>query len=378
MTNGLFKAYGAGGNPPEGNGVSNEPGPPQPGERVIAPVAVNLLNTTDPVLLQLTEEVTGTARAWEVQVGDVYLPGKFDSEHLRAIHAHLMQDIYPETGATRGDERLIAEQATNANPEKGQPLEYDSRIGTNGESITLLGAGKVNERLDELSRHLQDENGLRGLDKPAFVNKLADYYLQYSQAAPFMAGNEHVLGVVANQIGFRAGYHVDIINSQHLREATDATLVAGVTSDKSQLVQVLSGVVREAEGIGPKAARSPTLSALPLEVSAAFKKNQTEEDMAQAGSKLAGRVGGQEGERFKASMRAIIEGESAPEHINVVRTTALKHGGPELASETKRIEQGAAILDNYRRDEQRQERQSAQVGVSPRESGRTVPSEITR
>ena len=254
-------------------------GGPKVGERVIAPVPENTLGINDPLLLQMTEDVTATARAWEIQVGDVYLPGKFDAEHLREIHAHLMQDTYPETGTTRGDERLIAEQAARANPDNKMPLEYDSRIGTNGESITLLGAGKVNERLDELSRYLQDENGLRGLDKPAFVNKLADYYLQYSQAAPFTAGNEHVLGVMANQIGFRAGYHVDIISSQHLREATDATLAAGVASDKTQLVQVLSGVVREAEGIGPRAARSPTQSALPLEVSPEFKKKQTEEDV---------------------------------------------------------------------------------------------------
>ena len=134
----------------------------------------------------------------------------------------------------------------------------------------------------------------------------------------------------------------------------------------------------EAPGREAQARRHPTQWALPLEVSAEIKKRQHEEDVAQAGSKLARRVGGLEGEQFKASMRAIIAGNYGPEQINVVRTTALKHGGPELAEETKRIERGAAFLDSYRRGEQQQERQSAQSGVSPRESGRTVPSEITR
>lgn len=348
------------------------------GEQRIAPVPTNLLGTDDHFLLQLAEDKNGSLRAWEVQIGDVNLPGKFDAAHLRDIHAHIMQDIYPKPGATRGDERLLAEQAVKADPGKTMPQEYDTRVGTNGEYITLLDAGKVNKRLNDLSALLERENTLQGLEKQPFVAKLADYYTEYSHATPFRAGNEHVLGVVLNQIGVEAGYTVSPAAAKHLREATDATLAAGVTSDKTRLIQVLMGVTEEAPGREAQTRRHPTQWALPLEVSAEIQKRQAEEDLAQAGSKLTGKVGGQEAERFKASMRAIIAGDAAPEHINVVRTTALKHGGPELASETKRIEQGAAFLDNYRRDEQRQQRESAQSGVSPRESGRTMPSEITR
>ncbi|MDF7815457.1 Fic family protein [Hymenobacter sp. YC55] len=350
----------------------------QPTERRVAPVPDNLLGTTEPLLLQMAEDANGSLRAWEVQVGDVHIPGKFDAAHLRDIHAHIMQDIYPAPGATRGDERLIAQHEAKVNPEKELPLEYDTRIGSNGENITLLDVGKVNKRLDDLSSLLERENTLQGLDKQAFVGKLADYYTEYSHAAPFRAGNEHVLGVVMNQIGKEAGYVVSPAVAQHLREATDATLEAGVTSDKSRLIQVFSSVTSEAPGRGAEARRDPTQSALPLEVSAEIKKRQAEEDMGQAGAKLIGRVGGQEEERFKTSMRALIAGDSAPEHINVVRTTALKYGGQDLAAETKRIEQGAAFLDNYRRGEQQQDRQNDQAQVSPRETGRTVPNEITR
>ncbi len=376
MADNLRDVFQTTGSDPGGKESGSEPG--QPTEQQVAPVPRNLLGTTEPLLLQMAEDANGSLRAWEVQVGDVNLPGKFDAAHLRDIHAHIMQDIYPKPGATRGDERLLAEQAVKADPSKTMPLEYDTRVGTNGEYITLLDAGKVNKRLDDLSGLLERENTLQGLDKKDFVAKLADYYTEYSHAAPFRAGNEHVLGVALNQIGVEAGYTVSPAAARHLREATDATLEAGVTSDKTRLIQVLDSVSTEAPGREAQARRHPTQWALPLEVSAEIKKRQAEEDLGQAGSKLAGRVGGVEGERFKESMRAIIAGDSAPEHLNVVRTAALRYAGPELAADIGRIERGTAFLDDYRRQEQQQGRLNDQQRVSPRESSRTVPSEITR
>lgn len=239
-------------------------------------VPENKFGTKEPIELQMLEDVAGTLRAWEVLAGDVALLGKFDLHHLRDIHAHVMQDIYAEPGATRGDERMISEHYARLDPKLPPVKEPDSRVGSNGETITLLDAGKVNGRINELSAQLQAENELRGLEKADFVNRLADYYLQYSQASPFISGNEQVLGVVANKIGFRAGYHVDIINATHVREATDSALAQGIGGDKSELVHVLSRVTREAEGIGAQAARSPTMMAMPLAENRDLTRRQTE------------------------------------------------------------------------------------------------------
>ena len=230
----------------------------------VAPVPKNLLDTDNALLLQLSEDAAGSIRTWEVAVGHVYLPGAYDAAHLRDIHAHVMQDIYPVLGVTRGDEVLIAMYEAKESPDKTQPLAYDTRIGTNDEKITLLAAGKVNARIDELSAQLKAENNLRGLEKSEFINKLADYYLKYSQAAPFGGGTEHVLNVVVTKMGVQAGYVVEPEAAKHLREATDAILAAGPGSDKSRLVQVFNSVSREAEGIGPRAMRSPTQAAYPL------------------------------------------------------------------------------------------------------------------
>ena len=352
---------------------------PEPvGNGIIAPIGDNLLGATSAFHLRMAEAAAGSIRVWEAMVGDVYLPGNYDAEHLRDIHAHVMQDIYPEPGATRGDERLLAEYEARTNPSKEKPIEYDTRLGANEEGITLLSAGRVNERLDELSALMVKENHLRGLEKPAFLDKLTDYYLQYSKASPFIAGNQKVLDVVFHQIGEQAGYSVVLgKDSTNLAQVTDAILAAGTSTNKGRLMQVFNAVTTESEGVGPQALRSPTLRRLPLVLSDEMKKRQTEEDMAQAGSKLIGRVGGQEEERFKAGMRALIEGNPTSEHINNVRTTAMRHTDPELALDTARIEKGAGLLDGYRRTQQQQERQLEQSRSVQRQPERSAKSELT-
>ncbi|MGI4744269.1 MAG: hypothetical protein ACRYG7_54665 [Janthinobacterium lividum] len=212
----------------------------------------------------MAEDVAGSLRAYEDRIGHVYIPGKFDTAHLRDIHAHVMQDIYAEPGATRADELLLDQLAVKANPQQAMPPDYDTRIGVNGQPITLLAASKVNERLEELSRNLAAENTLGGLEKPEFVARLADYYTCYSHAAPFRAGNEHVLNVVLNHIGVEAGYVVEAITAKHLREVTDAVLVAGVESDKTRLIQVLGSVTKEDESRLGKLLRDPTQWVIPL------------------------------------------------------------------------------------------------------------------
>lgn len=351
---------------------------PKPGEPRFAPVPPNNLDTDNRLLLQMSEDVAGGVRAHELRIGDAYIPGKFDSAHFRDLHAYLMQDIYPEPGATRNDELLLAKHALKDTPDAELPKQYDSRLGASGQAITLLSAEKVNDRLDELSGKLGRENNLGGLDKPEFVARLADYHLQYRKASPFQAGNEHVLGAVLNQIGIEAGYEVKPHMAKNLREVTDATLEAGVDSSKSRLIQVLSSITEPGTSREATLRRDPTQWALPVKDSPEAIKRQKEEDMGQAGAKLAGRVGGVEGVAFRASMRAIIAGDPSPESINVARSTALKYAGPDLRADADRIVSGATYLDSYRRGEQQQGRENDMGRAIPREPERGNRAEIVR
>lgn len=107
----------------------------------------NLWGIKCQMTLQLVEDSVGSLRAWEVIVGHVHLPGQYDAAHLRDIHAQVMQDIYPNVGATRNDELLLAQLAAKGTPGKQVPAPYDTRLGTNDEHITLVPADKVNARL---------------------------------------------------------------------------------------------------------------------------------------------------------------------------------------------------------------------------------------
>ncbi|RZJ88520.1 MAG: hypothetical protein EOO60_10975, partial [Hymenobacter sp.] len=99
----------------------------RPGEPRIAPVPENQLNIKNPVYLQMVEDVTGGMRAHELRIGDAYLPGDLNTQHLRQIHAYVMQDVYAEPGATRGDELMVAQAALKGKPDAKFPPEYDTR-----------------------------------------------------------------------------------------------------------------------------------------------------------------------------------------------------------------------------------------------------------
>ncbi|HET9505656.1 MAG TPA: hypothetical protein VFO93_19080 [Hymenobacter sp.] len=233
----------------------------KPGAPRFAPIPENNYKITDAVTLQMVEDVAGGLRAHEFRVGDAYIPGKFDTVHLRAIHGYVMQDVYAAPGATRNDELLLAKLAAKDNPEAELFKDYDSRLGAGGQAITLLATGKVNERLEELSERLAEDNYLRGLEKPVFIERLATYHLEYSATWPFQSGNEHVLGFILNEVGRKAGYEVKSHKSANLREVTYSILEAGVTSDKTKLIQVLNSVTEPGQSAAAEVRRRPTLAA---------------------------------------------------------------------------------------------------------------------
>ncbi len=232
----------------------------------LLPVPRNTMGITDREELTLVENVTSTVRAWELRIGDEYLPGNFDTAHLRDLHAYLMQDVYSEPGGTRQDERDIARSQAPAGPQL--PAPADARLGANERIITLLGVDQVNALLDTLSTLLQQENMLKGLDKAQFVDRLAEYHVQYARAAPFTGGNERVLNVVLYELGQGAGYLVEPSKNPHLHEATDAILERGIDSDKSRLKAVLNDIVQEASGATAELRRRVTFRTLPIDLGA--------------------------------------------------------------------------------------------------------------
>ena len=90
---------------------------PPPGDTVLR----NKFDERDRTALQFIEYGAVADRQYEVMTGKVEIPRTYDSDHLRAIHRHLFQDVYDWAG----DYRTI----NMSNPSSPGPFAHTSRIG---------------------------------------------------------------------------------------------------------------------------------------------------------------------------------------------------------------------------------------------------------
>ena len=330
-------------------------------ETRVVPLPANRYGITDERLLEMCEDVAGTVRVAQ-QFGNYYdVPGKYDAAHLREIHVFVMGDIHTRPGGTREDEWREGIAKAKDTPGQERPLISDGRRGAERQIVSILPANHVNKRLNELGQYLEKTQVLGGLEMPAFVNRLAEVYLEYAYASPFAGGNQAVLNVVLQKIGRDAGYDVKPTLAPDLPRVTDAALVAGreKADARRALIDVLGAVTTP--GVSREAALRRNILRRQLEpiVSEEVQSRRRREDMGQAGIDLAGRVGGQQGIAYRASMRAILSGSIEAEHINTVRTTVRQHASPAEGEMVRRIEKNGAWLDNYRRSDQQQARTTA-------------------
>ena len=99
--------------------------------------------------------------------------GHFDSDHLKAIHRHLFQDVYEWAGHTR-DERIALSDGTT--PAEPVLRKIDGK--------PFMGGQLVAEGLDRIARRLADENSLRGLTREEFGNRAADVMADLNAVHP--------------------------------------------------------------------------------------------------------------------------------------------------------------------------------------------------
>lgn len=112
------------------------------------------------------------------------IAGKFDLEHLKAIHRYVFQDVYEWAGKVR-----------------------TVRISKNGDAFAqpafIEGAGQ------QIGGAIAKENFLRGLEKAAFVERLALYYSDWNALHPFREGNGRATRELMGQIARGAGYELE-------------------------------------------------------------------------------------------------------------------------------------------------------------------------
>ena len=157
------------------------------------------------------------SRAAELQASPA--PGKFDLQHLKAIHKHLFQDVY----AWAGEARTV-------------------NIAKGGDSFAS--PAFVESYTGKLAADLAKENHLKGLDKPQFVERLAHHFSEFNAVHPFREGNGRATREFFAQLSKEAGYELDQTRIRNDAGQWNRASAAAFKGDPQPLKQILDYVVR--------------------------------------------------------------------------------------------------------------------------------------
>ncbi|MDR7380447.1 cell filamentation protein [Rhodoferax ferrireducens] len=272
-----------------------------PGTRVLR----NIPGIRDDATLRDFEYEQTKLRIEELR--DNPIPGKFDLEHLKAIHAHVFQDVYEWAGQTR-----------------------TVSISKNGDSFAQPAFIESYSR--QLSTALAKENNLQGLEKPQFVERIAHFYADWNALHPFREGNGRTTRELIGQIAREAGYDLDQTRIDNSKDQWNDAARRSFHGDLAPVKEILTEAIRPSRVIAFENLPEAEACAKFPELRRAFDGLRAIEDLARAS--MAGSP-----ERIAGYMQQ-VRGEF-----------------------TKRLEQGQ-LLDRTREPEQ------AQARAPAREQGR--------
>lgn len=152
------------------------------------------------------------------------ISGSFDMAHMKAIHAYVFQDVYEWAGLARV-----------VNISKG------------GTSFTY--PGYLDSHGAKIASSLQSENFLKGLDKPAFVERLAHHYAELNLLHPFREGNGRATREFIGQLAKGAGYELDQTKIDNSKEQWNLAAKASARGDLGPIRQAFTEAVRHSRAV---------------------------------------------------------------------------------------------------------------------------------
>lgn len=170
----------------------------------------NLPGIHDPVQLDRHERYHVNCRTLELK----FSPGRgnFDLDHLRAIHLHLFQDLYPFAGELR-----------NVNIGKNDFWFCDRRM------ITRLS--------DQIFTELKKESNLTGLSEAAFAKRVAYFHTEINYMHPFREGNGRSTREFLSQLARNSGYKLEW-DKVSVQEYMSAVIKTQEPEDRADLEKI--------------------------------------------------------------------------------------------------------------------------------------------
>lgn len=147
------------------------------------------------------------------------LPDRFDLEVLKRLHGHIFQDVYDWAGSIRTVDIARA----------GQMFCRPAFLESEGKRLAAT---------------LAKENLLRGLDRAAFVERLAEHYGDWNALHPFREGNGRATREFFRQLAKLAGYELDLTKIE--RGAWNEASARSFKGDTKPLRDVFASAVRAA------------------------------------------------------------------------------------------------------------------------------------
>ncbi|HLI76673.1 MAG TPA: Fic family protein [Acidobacteriaceae bacterium] len=181
---------------------------------------LNRYGIRDYTLLQQVEASAVHRR--QVQIEDLGITGRFDTAHLRGIHHHLFQDVFPWAGELR--------------------LVGLSKPG----SAPFAAPQYITSALDDLFRKLPSENHLRNLTPEAFAGRAAFYLGEINAVHPFREGNGRTQREFIRQLAAQAGHTISWAGFTQ-EGMTVASILSHTRGDNTQLASIMEAAILPAE-----------------------------------------------------------------------------------------------------------------------------------
>ncbi|QQG66064.1 Fic/DOC family protein [Desulfobulbus oligotrophicus] len=186
-------------------------------------VLKNKLGLTDEEELK---EAEASLAAWRsFQLANSPIKGRFDLDHLKAIHKHLFCDVYEWAGELRNID-----------------LAKENSYFANHKHI-VSAARPVFEKL-------ADEGYLKGVDAAAFSARAAYYLGEINALHPFREGNGRAQREFINHLAYRNGYFIEWKNITQ-KEMIQASVESFHHADNTKFAAFIRDNLRELPASDP-------------------------------------------------------------------------------------------------------------------------------